>query len=85
MLGTVPLGSGSATLPVTFAAGIHRLSAIYRGSGLFDGSAAAEIIQVINQATAGRSEIMYYPNNPGGITIVPFATADFSNIWNETP
>ena len=53
VLGTVSLSNGSATLPMTFTAGIHRLSATYHGSGLFDGSAAAEIIQVINQAPAG--------------------------------
>jgi len=29
----------------------------------------------INQATAGRVEIWYYPNNPGGITTVTFTTA----------
>ena len=49
VLGTAPLSNGSATLSVTFTAGVHRLSAIYHGSGPFDGSMAPELIQVINQ------------------------------------
>jgi hypothetical protein len=49
VLGTVPLSNGSATLPTTFTAGVHRLSALYHGSGPFDGSMAPDLIQVVNQ------------------------------------
>ena len=34
----------------------------------------------INQANAGRSEIWYYPDNPGGITTVTFTTAANANV-----
>ncbi len=34
----------------------------------------------INQATAGRSEIWYYPDNPGGISTVTFTTGVNANV-----
>ncbi len=50
IVGTVATTAGSAMLPLTFAAGIYRLSAVFHGSGPFDGVAAPELVQVINQA-----------------------------------
>jgi hypothetical protein len=50
VVGTVATSGGSALLPLTLAAGIYRLSAVFHGSGPFDGIAASELVQVINQA-----------------------------------
>jgi hypothetical protein len=54
VLATVPLSGGIATFPANLAVGIHRLHAIFRGSGPFDGYASTEVIQVINQAPASQ-------------------------------
>jgi hypothetical protein len=48
-LGTAPVSAGAATMARTFAVGIHRLSAVFHGSGPLDGSPAAEVILVVNQ------------------------------------
>src|SRR5262249_31325170 len=50
LLGTAPLGSGTATFTTTLAVGIHRLTAVFRGSGPFADAAAPEIVQIVNQA-----------------------------------
>ena len=50
VVGTVATDAGLATLPLTFAAGIYRLSAVFHGGGPFDGIAGPELVQVINQA-----------------------------------
>ncbi|MGH8714144.1 MAG: FG-GAP-like repeat-containing protein [Casimicrobiaceae bacterium] len=52
VLGSVPVSGGRATLPVRLGAGVHRLRAVYRGSGRFDGTAALEAIQTIDHASA---------------------------------
>jgi hypothetical protein len=49
-LGTVPLSGGTATLSANLSVGIHRLRAVFHGSGPFDGYASYEVIQVVNQA-----------------------------------
>ena len=48
-LGVVPVSAGVATLPTTLPPGIHRVRAVFHGSGPFDGAAAVELIQVVNQ------------------------------------
>jgi len=45
----VPVTGGAAALTTTLATGIHRLNATFRGSGPFDGAAAADVVQRINQ------------------------------------
>jgi hypothetical protein len=50
LLGTAQLGSGTATFTTTLAVGIHRLTAVFRGSGPFADAAAPEVVQVVNQA-----------------------------------
>jgi hypothetical protein len=50
VVGTVATSAGSAMLPLTLAAGIYRLSAVFHGGGPFDGIAVPELVQVINQA-----------------------------------
>jgi hypothetical protein len=52
MLGIVPVSNGRATLPVSLGVGVHRLGAIYRGGGPFDGHSAPEVVQSIDQAPA---------------------------------
>jgi hypothetical protein len=51
VLGSTQVVSGTATFSTTFAAGIHRVQAIFRGDGPFDGSASPEIILVVNQGS----------------------------------
>jgi len=41
-----------ATASVSLPAGIHRLKAIFHGTGPFNGLASPEIVQVVNQAPA---------------------------------
>jgi hypothetical protein len=52
VLGIVPVSNGRATLPVSLGVGVHRLGAIYRGGGPFDGHSAPEVVQSIDQAPA---------------------------------
>jgi hypothetical protein len=52
VLGTVPLNGGIATLSANLSVGIHRLRAVFHGSGPFDGYASYEVIQVVNQPPA---------------------------------
>ena len=52
-LGSAVLTAGVATFPFSLPLGIHRLRAVFRGGGPFNGSASTEIIQVINQASSG--------------------------------
>jgi hypothetical protein len=52
-LATVPLVGGAAAFSTAFAVGIHRLSAVFRGSGPFDGATAPEVVQLVNQPSAG--------------------------------
>ena len=52
VLGIVPVSAGRAMLPVSLGVGVHRLSANYRGAGPFDGNAAREVVQSIDQAPA---------------------------------
>jgi len=52
VLGTVQLNGAVATLRANLAVGIHRLRAIFHGSGPFDGYASSEVIQVVNPAPA---------------------------------
>jgi FG-GAP-like repeat/Bacterial Ig-like domain (group 3)/Putative Ig domain len=53
LLATVPVAGSTATFNTTFPVGIHRLNAVFRGSGPFANAAAPEVVQVINQAPAG--------------------------------
>ena len=52
IIGTAVLTSGIATLPITLTTGIHRLRAVFHGSGPFDGFASVELVQIVDQ-TAG--------------------------------
>jgi hypothetical protein len=49
VLGTAAVANGVATLSTNLSAGIHRLRAIFHGTGPFDGSQSFEVIQVVNQ------------------------------------
>ena len=49
LLAGVPVIGGAATFTTTLATGIHRLNATFRGAGPFDGTASAEVVQIINQ------------------------------------
>jgi len=51
-LASVLLVAGVATASVSLPAGIHRLKAIFHGTGPFNGLASPEIVQVVNQAPA---------------------------------
>jgi hypothetical protein len=53
LLATVPLGGGLATYAAPLGVGIHRMNAIFRGSGPFDAAMSAEIIQIVNQTPPG--------------------------------
>jgi len=50
IIGTAVLTSGVATLPITLTTGIHRLRAVFHGSGPFDGFASVEFMQIVDQA-----------------------------------
>jgi hypothetical protein len=51
-LASVPVVAGVATFSASLTAGIHRLKAVFRGNGPFNGLASPEIVQVVNQAPA---------------------------------
>jgi hypothetical protein len=50
IIGTAVLTSGVATLPITLTTGIHRVRAVFHGSGPLDGFASVELIQIVDQA-----------------------------------
>jgi hypothetical protein len=51
-LASVPVVAGVATAAVSLPAGIHRLKAVFHGSGPFNNQASPEIMQIVNQAPA---------------------------------
>jgi hypothetical protein len=69
--------SPSLTLPVASTAGNLLVAAINADPTNTSSTAPAGWVSAVavNQSTAGREEIWYYPNNPGGITSVTFTTA----------
>jgi len=49
IVGSASISAGLASQAAAFAAGVHRLRAIFHGSGPFDGSASPEVILVVDQ------------------------------------
>ena len=66
----------SLTLPVASTAGTLLVATVNSDptAAAFTAPAGWVSAVSINQATAGRVEIWYYPNNPGGITSATFTT-----------
>jgi hypothetical protein len=69
--------SPSLTLPAASTAGNLLVAAISADPTNTPFTAPVGWVSAVavNQATAGREELWYYPNNPGGITTVTFTTA----------
>jgi hypothetical protein len=67
----------TATMPAASTAGTLLVATVNSDPTTTASTAPAgwAMADGINQATAGRAEVMYYPNNPGGITTVTFTTA----------
>ena len=51
-VGYAPLQGGLASLATTLAPGVHRLTAVYHGPGMFDGYASSAVLFAVNQAGA---------------------------------
>src|SRR5439155_12910687 len=73
---TAKIKNPSLTLPVASTAGTLLVATVNSDptAAAFTAPAGWVSAVSINQATAGRVEIWYYPNNPGGITSATFTT-----------
>jgi hypothetical protein len=52
LLGSAAVASGTATISIKPAAGVHRFQALFRGEGPFGKGTVAQLIGVVNQASA---------------------------------